>query len=193
MKTSRVIHVDLKGNVKDHVKKAPSFLSAAVCNAKSEFWSSLWSHLGKQEGQVCGMWSLVDTRWRSLYYSWGSNQAQDPNHMLLSLICPLLPLSVFTVWITPPYLVRSPLLLGFHFCQEAAAHHLQPRVPPSSLRTAPAVWPLPGLIYGVWRPQLLWTVRAAAVVRVLRAAGGISAVKTGVISESGATCELRLT
>lgn len=86
-------------------------------------------------------------------------------------------LSVCFLEVVPTHLVRSPLLLGFHFSQKAASNHLHPRVPPASLRTAPAIWALPGLIYGVWRPRLFWTVRAAAVVCGLWAAGSISVVK----------------
>lgn len=86
-----------------------------------------------------------------------------------------------TVEIIATHLVCSPLLLGFHFSQEAAAHHLHPRVPPATLRTAPAIWALPGLVYGVRRPRLLWAVWAAAVVCGLWAAGSISAAKNWVI------------
>lgn len=78
----------------------------------------------------------------------------------------------------------SPLLLGLHLCEEAAAHHLHPLVPPASLRAAPAVRTLPGLVHGVWRPQLIRAVGAAAVVCWLGAAGGVSAGRTGIIRES---------
>lgn len=82
-----------------------------------------------------------------------------------------------TVELGPTHLVCSPLLLGFNFSQEAAAYHLHPRVPPATLRTAPAIWALPGLVYRVWRPRLLRAVGAAATVCVLWAARSVSAVK----------------
>lgn len=86
--------------------------------------------------------------------------------------------SRFTSPVSPPHLVRSPLLLGLHLGQEATAHHLQARVPPASLRAPPAVRGLPGLVDGVGRPQLLRAVGAAAVVDGLRAAGGVPAGAT---------------
>lgn len=110
-------------------------------------------------------------------------QLHMTEHMLVcgcSLLCSLdvwILNTCNTVEISPTHLVCSPLLLGFHFSQEAAAHHLHPRVPPATLRTAPAIWTLPGLVYRVWRPRLLRAVGAAATVCVLWAARSVSAVK----------------
>lgn len=108
------------------------------------------------------------------------------------LLCSLDVWILNTVEIIATHLVCSPLLLGFHFSQEAAAHHLHPRIPPATLRTAPAIWALPGLVYGVWRPRLLWAVGAAAVVCGLWAAGSISAVKNQVISKLGLNLTISL-
>ena len=79
-----------------------------------------------------------------------------------------------------PHLVGSPLLLGLHLRQQAAAHHLHPGVAPAPQGAGPAVRPpLPGLVHGVGGAQLLGAVRAAAVVRVLGAGGGVPGLPGG--------------
>lgn len=91
------------------------------------------------------------------------------------------------------HLVCSPLMFCFHLCQEATSHHLHSSVPLPTLRTSPAVWTLPGFIYGVRSPQFFGPVWAAAVVCGLWAGGGVSGLETdtvrGVETEAHVMCD----
>lgn len=84
-------------------------------------------------------------------------------------------------WLDVTHLVCPLFMFSLHLCQEATSHHLHPSVPLPALRTSPAVWTLPGFIDGVWSPQLLGSVRAAAVVCGLWAGGGVPGLETGTV------------